>query len=56
MTKNIEIIESFVPVVGANYVETSSWKIQPFIKGWRYGHGNAIAVIKPGNLLELWNV
>jgi D-lactate dehydrogenase len=56
MTKNIEIIESFVPIVGANYVETSSWKIQPFIKGWRYGHGNAIAVIKPGNLLELWNV
>ena len=56
MTKNIEIIESFFPVVGANYVETSSWKIQPFIKGWRYGHGNAIAVIKPGNLLELWNV
>jgi D-lactate dehydrogenase len=56
MTKNIEIIECFVPIVGANYVETSSWKIQPFIKGWRYGHGNAIAVIKPGNLLELWNV
>jgi D-lactate dehydrogenase len=56
MANNIEIIESFVPIVGANYVETSSWKIQPFIKGWRYGHGNAIAVIKPGNLLELWNV
>jgi len=56
MAKNIEIIQSFTTIVGSNYVETSSWKIQPFIKGWRYGHGNAIAVIKPENLLELWNV
>ena len=56
MANNIEIIQSFIPIVGSNYVETSSWKIQPFIKGWRYGQGNAIAVIKPGNLLELWNV
>ena len=56
MANNIEIIQSFIPIVGSNYVETSSWKIQPFIKGWRYGQGKAIAVIKPGNLLELWNV
>ena len=56
MAMNIEIIQSFTSIVGSNYVETSSWKIQPFIKGWRYGHGNAIAVIKPENLLELWNV
>ena len=56
MAKNIEIIQSFTTIVGSNYVEKSSWKIQPFIKGWRYGHGNAIAVIKPENLLELWNV
>ena len=26
------------------------------MKGWRYGSGNAFAVTRPGNLLELWKM
>ena len=28
----------------------------PFSKGWRYGEGDAIAVVKPGKLIEIWKL
>ena len=28
----------------------------PYSKGWRYGEGKAIAVIKPGKLVEIWKI
>ena len=56
MTADISVINSFRLVVGQKYVITSKWRKKPFIIGWRYGKGEALAVIKPGTLIEMWNI
>ena len=43
-------------IVGNKYVLTSKLNKEPFSKGWRYGNGEALAVIKPGTLVEMWHV
>ena len=43
-------------IVGNKYVYTSKLNKEPFSKGWRYGNGEALAVIKPGTLVEMWHV
>ncbi len=43
-------------IVGNKYVFTSKLNKEPFSKGWRYGNGEALAVIKPGTLVEMWHV
>ena len=50
------IIQDFSTIVGKKYVLTTQWDKQTYSKGWRYGEGEALAVIKPGTLLEIWNV
>ena len=35
---------------------TENWNKETYCKGWRYGSGEAIAVVKPGTLLEIWKV
>ncbi len=56
MIRSSNIIESFRLVVGNKNVITNKWNKEPFISGWRYGKGEALAVIKPGTLLEMWHV
>ena len=56
MTTTSKIIEEFKLITGNKYVVTSKWGKEPFNKGWRYGGGDAVAVIKPGTLLEIWKV
>ena len=55
MTGN-NIIKSFRLIVGNKYVITNQWSKAPFTIGWRYGKGEAIAVVRPGTLLEIWNI
>ncbi|MDB9995270.1 D-lactate dehydrogenase, partial [Flavobacteriaceae bacterium] len=43
-------------ISGDKYVITSKWGKEPFSKGWRYGEGETLAVVKPGTLLEIWKV
>ena len=43
-------------IVGNKYVFTSKLNKEPFSKGWRYGNGEALAVIKPGTLVEMWHI
>ncbi len=43
-------------IVGNSNVITTKWLKEPFLKGWRYGEGNALAVVKPGSLVEIWKV
>ena len=50
------IIQDFSTIVGKKYVLTAQWDKQAYSKGWRYGEGEALAVVKPGTLLEIWNV
>jgi len=49
-------IQDFNSIVGKKYVLTAQWDKQAYAKGWRYGEGEALAVVKPGTLLEIWNV
>jgi D-lactate dehydrogenase len=56
MTTKSKIVEEFKLITGNKYVITSKWGKEPFNKGWRYGGGDAVAVIKPGTLLEIWKV
>lgn len=57
MTQNYKSsIQDFNSIVGKKYVLTAQWDKQAYSKGWRYGEGEALAVVKPGTLLEIWNV
>ena len=57
MTQNYKSsIQDFNSIVGKKYVLTAQWDKQAYAKGWRYGEGEALAVVKPGTLLEIWNV
>ena len=51
-----KIINKLKNIVGKRYIITNSLRKQPFTKGWRYGRGEAVAVVKPGTLLEIWKV
>ncbi len=53
---NLELIASFKETVGTRYVLTDPKKTERFRKGFRSGEGEAIAVVRPGALLELWKV
>lgn len=50
------IIQNFSTIVGKKYVLKAQWDKQAYSKGWRYGEGEALAVVKPGTLLEIWDV
>ena len=51
-----KLIHDFKLITGSKHVITSKWNKEPFVKGWRYGEGEALAVVKPGTLLEIWKV
>ena len=51
-----KVINEFESFIGKKFVITNKWHKQPFINGWRYGSGDALVVLKPANLLELWRI
>ena len=51
-----QVINDFILAIGSKFVVTGKWQKQPFVNGWRYGNGDALAVLKPANLLELWKL
>ena len=48
------MIQELIDVIGSKYVITASWKKTPYSNGWLYGNGEALAVVRPGSLIELW--
>lgn len=57
MTEDIsktELINELKTIVGDAYTLTSSEKLQPYCKGFRFGSGEAMAVVRPASLLETW--
>ena len=56
MKDNSKLIFELKNIVGDNNIITSEWGKEPFSKGWRYGDGNALAVVKPGKLIEIWKI
>ncbi len=57
---NIKNFDNFInklqKICGMPYILTKQWDKDSYCKGWRYGSGKAITVIRPGNLIELWEV
>ena len=56
MERYSTVINDFISIIGDRFVVTGRWQKQPFVNGWRYGYGDALAVLKPANLLELWKL
>src|SRR6218665_1240529 len=43
-------------IVGDAYVLTEERNTRRYRKGYRYGDGHALAVVRPGTLVEQWRV
>jgi D-lactate dehydrogenase len=49
-------ITALEAILDRNYIITNPSKTLRYRKGYRSGRGDALAVVKPGNLTELWQV
>jgi|TARA_B110000263_G_scaffold82145_1_gene71885 D-lactate dehydrogenase len=50
------LIQDLIAITGEKYILTSKWSKERYCKGWRFGEGEALAVAKPGSLLEIWKI
>ncbi|MFO8140822.1 MAG: D-lactate dehydrogenase [Marinobacter sp.] len=50
------LLSALERLVGARHVRTGEQATERFRKGYRSGEGAALAVVRPGTLLELWQV
>ncbi len=55
-TDNKALINELTRLVGHAHLLTDPAKTARYRKGFRSGHGDALAVVFPGSLLELWRV
>ena len=51
---NEATIEALKSIVGRRHVLTSARATAPYAKGNRFGGGNVLAVLRPGNLVDMW--
>ncbi len=51
-----KLVQDLKAISGDKYILTAEWSKQHYCKGWRYGEGEALAVAKPGTLLEIWKI
>ena len=54
--ENKKVINKLKQLIGDQNVLTSEWNKLPYSKGWRYGAGNALAVLKPYKLSDIWRI
>lgn len=50
------LLDRLRAIVGSRYVLTEARSGGRFTRGYRYGEGPALAVVRPGSLLEQWRV
>ncbi|CAH1851213.1 D-lactate dehydrogenase [Convivina intestini] len=50
------VVEELTKVVGEHHIVTDPAKSLRYRKGYRSGRGDALAVVLPGTLMELWQV
>ena len=55
-TDNKAILNELTRLVGHSHLLTEPAKTARYRKGFRSGQGEALAVVFPGSLLELWRV
>lgn len=51
-----QLIQSLTKIVGEDFIITDPAKTEPYRQGYRFGEGKALAVVRPGTLLEQWQV
>jgi D-lactate dehydrogenase (quinone) len=51
-----DFIESLRAIVGQSFVLTGDAETRRYRTGFRCGHGNVLAVVRPGTLVELWRI
>jgi D-lactate dehydrogenase len=51
---NDQLVAELKAIVGARHVLTGSSATRRFRKGIRFGEGPALAVVRPGSLVEMW--
>ncbi len=50
------LIDTFKQIVGSRHVITNPKSMERYCKGFRSGEGPALAVVRPGTLIEQWHV
>lgn len=56
MSRSDPFVAELEAIVGSRHVITNSKSMERFCKGFRSGSGRAVAVVRPGTLLEQWRV
>lgn len=51
-----QLVAAFKAIVGGRHVITNAKSMERFCKGFRSGEGKALAVVRPGTLLEQWRI
>ena len=51
-----QLIQTLTDIVGSNHIITDPAKTEPYRQGYRFGEGQALAVVRPGTLLEQWKI
>lgn len=50
------LLSNLYKIVGRRHVLCREAAMRRFVTGYRYGHGRAAAVVRPGTLVEFWRV
>ena len=56
MISDAALIRELKTIAGAGHVFTGAQAMRRFLKGYRVGEGAAVAVVRPGSLVDLWRV
>ena len=51
-----QLIENLTRIVGQKHIITDPTKTEQYRQGYRFGEGQALAVVRPGTLLEMWRI
>ncbi len=51
-----QLIAALTQIVGASHIITDPAKTEPYRSGYRFGTGNAVAVVRPATLVEFWRL
>ena len=56
MLTTTQLLHNLTEIVGNKHIITDPAKTEPYRQGYRFGEGKALAVVRPGTLLEQWKV
>ena len=51
-----QLISRLTQTVGEKYIITDPSKTEQYRQGYRFGEGKALAVVRPGTVLEMWQI